>query len=248
MNKKGLKINTEYNKWNQPNLVIQIKKEFLAFVKSSKKDKDFINNIDFIGWDRIIEICNIEIESLVQAFEIPSAFATEIWYTTFYEIEILKLIKNYLFPKILLEMEKIEGKHINQRKKIINKITKQAELDIKDIVELFKIQLKFSSLKWIKDSDTKQSTIDVLKKKYSKSYGKKYHKDNIEHYRKIYKKNDEYIERDGEGNYRKAARNVIKFSDSTFENIYKSFNKFKNKNNILTLEEFNKFLSTIDGR
>ncbi len=104
------------------------------------------------------------------------------------------------------------------------------------------------SFKWVKDSDTKQRLIDELKKKYSKPYSKKPHKTNEKFYREIYKKNDEYIRRDGEGNYRKAVWNVKMISESELENVYKSFNKFKNKNKILTLEEYEKFLSTIDSR
>ena len=220
----------------------------MAFCKLSKRTNNYTNDVEFIGWDKIVETCNIEIEDLVQSFEIPSAFATEIWWVTFYEIEILKLIKNYLFPKILIKLEKMEGKKIDQRKAAFNKITKQSILDIKEIVELFKIQLKFSSLKWIKDLDTKQYMLDTLKKKFSKSYGQKVHPENIDNYRKIYKKNDEYVQRDGKENYHKAVWNSIKANELKLNNIYKSFSKFKNTHNIHTLIEFENFLSTIDSR
>ena len=195
MIKKDLKIDTEFNEWNQPNLVAQFKKEFRAFIKASKKGKEFINNIDIIGWERIIELCNIEIQNLVISFEIPTTFYRERWLTTFYEIELLKLIKNHLFYKLLVEMERLEEKQNIQRTKAFNKITNQAEPDNKEIVELFKIQTKFSSLKWINNPEILQLNIDELKKKYSKPYSKKPHKTNEKFYRERYKKNDEYIRR-----------------------------------------------------
>ncbi len=89
MIKNDIKLNAEFNEWNQPNLVIQIKKEFRAFARSSKKGKDFIKKIDFIGWERLIDICNIEIQNLVISFEIPTSFHKERWLITFYEIELL---------------------------------------------------------------------------------------------------------------------------------------------------------------
>jgi len=238
MNKKDLKINAEFNKWNRINLVTQFKKEFRAFAKSYKTDKEFISNVDFNGWERIVEICNIEIENLLSSFEIPSTFYKENWLITFYEIELLKLIKNYLFPKILLEMKRIEEKHSNQRKKLSNKITKQAESDIKEITELFKIQTKFSDLKWIKESSEKDSEIYKSKRALIDGLGKNVKEDRLNLYRLILQKNDEYIREGKKSDFREVTYNVIKKTKYDFDNFYKAFNKFKKTHKLKTYEDF----------
>jgi len=239
MNKKGLKNNKEYNKWNQPNLVNQFKKEFVAFVKPSKKGKDIIKNIDLIGWERIIEISNIEIESLVSSFEIPVAFYKENWLITFYEIELLKLIKNHLFYKLLVEMERLEEKRNVQKTKVLKKITKQAETDIKEIAELFKIQTKFSSLKWINNPEILQLNIDELKELAEKgkkfSPGKKNKKKEIEKFKMIEQRHSQSIKDGIELKYRSIAFHIARteldfFQDGEQQNFYDRFLEWRKKN------------------
>lgn len=84
--------------------------------------------------------------------------------------------------------------------------------------------------------------LEKLNKLLEKFSGKKYKKENLDLYGKIYKKNDEFIELYGEGNYRKATKEILK--PANYEKQYKAFSKFKNIQKILTSEEFQKYLET----
>ena len=148
-------------------------------------------------------------------FEIPESFPTEIWLTTAFEIEMLKLLKDHLFYKMLFHLNKIDDKYDEiQRKRIYKRIIKQAVSDVHNIVELFKIQTKFSNLKWIKDSKSLQVEKDELKEFAEKgekfSRGKRYRKFEIESFKEVKQRYDYNKKRGLKASFREIAMNTAR--------------------------------------
>ena len=242
-----MKTSKKTDSWSYPSLADSWREDFVKLIPHSKRRKELIKYVKLIDWERIGHLLSLEAKAVMKKIGVPESYDSLKLNSSIVEAIILANIKerlHYLLFHYLSSINKTDTIQVKNRK--LKGLLDRVEFEIIRNRSVFNMILDVGSLKWIKDSDTKQSILDALKKKFSKSYGKKYNDDNLKYYREIYTKNDEYIERDGEGNYRRAARNVIKTSDSSFENIYKSFNNFKNKNNILTLDEFKKFLSTID--
>jgi len=242
MIKKDLKINTESDNWNRPYLIKELEEGFEKFLQDSNQSKEMIKRAEQIDWGRLLDLFILEITVLVKKMEIPkSANSFIIDVEDIFEFGVLEYLKPQLYYVCYFFLKSIKKKDDNNRKKrIIGRMLRRAETNIKESLELLKLQSDISNLKWIKDSDTLQVKFNEVEKGLSKFRGQPFDPENLRTYGKIFEKNDEYIERDGneEGNFRKAARNVTNKYGDEFDNLYKSFIKFKNEKHILTSKEF----------
>lgn len=165
MNKKGLKINTESNKWNQPNLVKRIKEDFVKFIPYSNQRKEMIKNAEQIDWGWIVQFCTTEIDDIMKKLEIPENEDLSGWFSSFIELMILEFMNKRLYSLFVLDLNKLrEGDTKARNEKIIHNMLKGAESEVKTNGELIKILLDIGGLKWIKDSDTMPIEIEKLKK------------------------------------------------------------------------------------
>jgi hypothetical protein len=245
MVKKNPKNNIDFERWNQENLVKRFKEDFIKFIPKSKQKKNIVEYAENIDWGIIINLCNKEIKNLVDVFEIPESFPTEIWLTTTFEIEMLKLLKDHLFYKMLFHLNKIDDKYDDiQRKRIYKRIIKQAVSDVQNIVELFKIQTKFSNLKWIKDSKSLQAEKDELKEFAEKGKkfppGKKNRKKEVEQFKIIAQKHSQSIKEGPKLTPRSIAFHIARteldfFQPDEQRNFYNRYLawRIKQKNNTL---------------
>ncbi len=243
------KMNVQSDNISYPIIADYWRQDFINLIPQTKRRNEVIGYAEKLDWERIGDLVYSEIKIVMGKISIPQSNDSLRLNSSIVEAIILSNFKkqlHYLLLHDLSNINKEDSKSLKDRKikGLIQKIVNEVSY-IRSIIEML---LEFGSLKWIKDSDTKLAKIDSLIKKNSKLIGKKYNRENLDFYRKIYARNDAYVKIDGGNNYRRAAFNVIKISVSKSEKIYKSFNKFKNKNNIHTLKDFDNFLSTLDSR
>lgn len=195
-----------------------------------KKLDGLLKNIE---WKKIYKSFESEYENLYVQFDLSKIqeglFANKIYFKRKILVEII--------DKIILTIM------IEDKIKSVKGLNENLIGMVKQYFKVFQLQHLIENMD--KDKLKKMIESDKLKlKELEKFRGKNHKKENLELYGKIFQKNDEYIERDDEGNYRKAARIVFK-NWPKWESKYGSFNKFKNSYKIYTFDEFKKFLSTI---
>ena len=139
--------------------------------------------------------------------------------------------------------------HLKSSNKIDNHIVyeamKEAIYFIRSLLENFNSILDLEKLKYGKNF---VKTFNDLKGELLR-YRKKLPKKNIKLYGTIFKKNDEYMEKWGKNNFRRAVHTVIKKTKRNFDKTYKSFDRFRQRNNIRNYKEFENYiyLSKVDN-
>ncbi|MBS4033128.1 MAG: hypothetical protein KGZ85_01570 [Ignavibacterium sp.] len=197
---------------------------------SKSNSKEISSKVD---WLKIYKAFESNFEKLYKVFNLTATESALFGNKVYFKKAILQEIIDKLFLRLLDDHRKKSKNKLNEE------IIKKIELHYK----IYYLQHYIEKL----DKDNLKRFVEKSKndlERLKKYTGKKYSKGNLELYKRIYEKNDEYVEKDGEGNYSKAVRVIMK-SSNQWEAKYKAFNKFKNSKKIYTLEDFKKFLSTI---
>lgn len=182
--------------------------------------KDYKLNLDKVNWDKLVNHFKIKFEALYKTFglnKVQSGIAAN-------KINLERYLNGQLREKIVYHL-------ITSTKK--NNSTKELLLSIDEMFKVYQYQHAIESM-----------NIYQLKKIADKFTGKKISGESLELYKNIFIKNDEYIEKDGEGNFSKATRIVLK-NASDWRNKFKAFNKFQNSKDLHTFKDFQNYLSTI---
>ena len=253
MIKNQIKTSKKSDSWGYPSLAESWREDFVKLIPRSKRRKELIKYVDLVDWERIGHLVLAEIKAIMIKIDIPERKDALKLNSSIVEAIILANIKkrlHYLFLHCLSGINKNDTKPVKNRK--IKSMLSGAEYDVKYSRSIFNTVLSAGSLKWIKDSSTKQFIIKNLKKEYSEKIpklpGKKYHPDNLKAYKKILRENDKFILRGGDGNYSEAARIAAKKYKINFKRIYRSFIKFKNKEKVFTYKDYESFYLLYSSR
>lgn len=202
-----------------------IEKYISIIFSSSKNDKKLLAIIKIIDWKILINKFDENYEYLYSSFNLSKVQSGIYRNKDLFKRRLLEEFRNKILLEILITGKTFNSKNINHT---VNYFF--AQYKAQHFIESMKLE---ESIKLLK----------VKEKIANKFLGKKYNAENLKIYGLIFQKNDEYMSRDNEPNYHRAAKNVIKYGN--FESKYKSFNKFKNIKKIHTYKEFEKYLSTI---
>jgi len=165
MNKKGLKITTESNNWNRSYLINKLEEDFVKFLRDSNQEKEMIKNAEKIDWGRLVSVFILESNDLAKKLDIPRSAFEFIALEDILEFIILEYLKHQLYYILFFHLCKVKkADNTSRKEKIINSMLKRAEANIKESMELFKLQLDISNLKWIKDTDKIKSEAEKLQK------------------------------------------------------------------------------------
>ena len=234
------KVKTRFNKRLQK-LTPYIQEDFIRFLKDSKVSKAKIKLAENIDWAHIVSTFTKNYEVIYKRLDIPpeANIFFNLTYTSGYILlEIIRPLLYKLFYFHLKSSNKIDNH-------IVYEAMKEAIYFIRSLLENFNSILDLEKLKYGKNF---VKTFNDLKGELLR-YRKKLPKKNIKLYGTIFKKNDEYMEKWGKNNFRRAVHTVIKKTKRNFDKTYQSFDRFRQRNNIRNYKEFENYiyLSKVDN-
>lgn len=236
-----MKTSKKSGSWHYPSFAESWRGDFIKQIPRSKSKRELKEYADLVDWERIGDLLSSEAKAIMKKIGIPESKDSLRFDSLIIEAIILTNIKerlHYLFLHYLSSINKTDTKPEKNIK--IKTMLDRLEFEIKRSRSFFNMILDVGSLKWIKNSDTLEVKLNEVQKQLSSYYGKKVKEKRKEYYGEIFKKNDEYIINGVGSNFRRATEKVAIKYNQVFENLYKAFNKFKNKNDLHTYEDFEK--------
>lgn len=208
----------------------QVKIQFINYLIEYNQGDEILNIAEKIDWLKIIKLFELEVDKLWEKFAVPSNIKELAALKETYVFIAFDNIRYRMFHMIFKLMNESNQRNITD-KNINNEILQAMNVIMYDMFRIFDFQFSLTSLNENNDKKVIITKIEELMNRSNRlsSYtDKKLHKKNRDLYAEIFKKNDEYIASDGEGNFSRAVRKVLKnASQLTRKNTYTSFMKFK---------------------
>jgi hypothetical protein len=220
--------------------------EFIQLIPHKKRKTELKNYAKLIDWEKINSFALEQIKIVMGKIDIPDKEEPVRLNTAIVEAILLVNIKRRLHPLILYHLVIINKSDTNTiKKRKINTLLSRIESEIKYSRAIYEMIIDFSSLKWIKNSKMLEKKIDKIKIEYKdkipKFPGQRYKKEKLEVYEYILKENDLFIAKGGDGDYAEATRITVKKYHRDFKKTYRSFIRFKNKEQVFTHKDFENF-------
>lgn len=252
MSKINSKIKLGKEELNRLELIKMLRDHFPLYVPYTNRNKKIIKYSTEIDWDKVLFLIERMVDDLLHKVDIPedSTGINEMIRKTFF----LFLKREYYHLIIVAWNDKRFKKDNFAQWKMINQIQEYAEVEINKVVEVIKLSMDYSNIKPINFYEKLSQKTNKLQeelRKYDKFRQNDFDEINLNFYEKVYIQIDENERNDIEINYKDIVRRLVRkdsksASEKTINSKYTSFMAFKNRHKIFTLQQFNKFRSTLD--
>jgi hypothetical protein len=235
------KIRKEKQSLNRAQQINELKNAFPVCVPDTSKNKKIIKYSDKINWDNVLFLFEVIIDDLLREIDIPTDYKDSDRTKEMLNDSLFQFFQIYYYQLIIVAWNDKQNKNNSlEQFQMIEMVQKYAEAEIKRVAEVIKLTIHFTTLNPIEFYEKLHQKKTDLQKRFSRIFGQKVGEERLKLYGQVFKKNDEY-KRSGKGsNFSKAIENVLPKNQYDPIAFRKAFNKFKNRNDLHSYQDFKK--------